>query len=134
MHYYVDADNDSEHMMKILNQVLAGLLVLLGCIHNFVAAPMTYSNLSTQALWFVSAGLALWYAGFINLLRAQSDNGGRLLAWLALVTNATLLAFVASYATVRSNWTAPESLFLVGVVAALTTTSALSLTKSLIRA
>ena len=116
--------------MKILDQVLAGLLVLLGCVHNFVAAPMTYDSLTTQTLWFVSAGLALWYAGFINLLRARLDNGSRLLAWLSLLTNATLLAFVASYATVRGNWTAPESLFLVGVVAVLTITSARSLTKS----
>lgn len=115
--------------MKTLDQVLAALLVLLGCVHNFVAAPMTYSNLTTQALWFVSAGLALWYAGFINFLRARSNNGGRLLPWLSLVTNATLLAFVASYATVRSNWFAPESLFLVGIVAVLTITSALSIAK-----
>jgi len=111
-------------MVKTLDRVLAGLLVIVGCVHIFVAAPMTYSELSTQALWFVSAGLALWYAGFINLLRAQSDSDGRLLAWLSLATNATLLVFVASYATVRSNWTAPQSLFLVGVVAILTITSA----------
>ncbi len=90
--------------------------------------------MSGRSLWFVSAGLALWYVALINLLRAQSDNGGRLLAWLSLVTNATLLAFVASYAIVRNSWTAPESLFLVGVVAALTSTSALSLTKGLVRA
>ena len=120
--------------MKTLDRVLAGLLVLLGCVHNFVAAPLTFSYLSTEALWFVSAGLALWYAGFINFLRVQLNNGGRLLSWLSLVTNTTLLAFVASFATVRGNWSTPEALFLVLVVATLTITSALSLTQGRVHA
>lgn len=116
-------------MIRTLDQFLAWLLILLGCVHNFIAAPMTYSNLSTQALWFVSAGLALWYAGFINLLRARLHNGSPLVAGLSLLTNATLLAFVITYATASGSWTAPESLFLVGVVAVLTLTAARSLIK-----
>ena len=121
-------------MMKILDRILAGLLVLLGCVHIFVAAPMAYDRLSTQALWFVSAGLALWYAGFINLLRWQANNSGRLLVWLAVVTNVSLLVFVATYATVRGNWSAPAALLLVGTVAVLTMTSAFSLIQRRVRA
>ncbi len=116
--------------MRLLDRILGGLLVLLGCVHNFVAAPRTYSSLSTQALWFITAGLALWYAGFINLIRAHPLRPGRLLAALCLLTNLTLLAFVVMFAAVRGNWTAPEALLLIGCVAALTGFSVRSMVHS----
>ncbi len=103
------------------------MLVLLGCIHNFVAAPMTYKTLTTQALWFIAAGLALWYAGFINLVRAQHDRPDPLLSTFCVLTNLSLLSFVVMFASVRGNWAAPEALLLVGTVAALTLISFLSL-------
>jgi hypothetical protein len=118
--------NPGEKMRK-LDLGLAGLLVMLGFVHNFVAAPMSYQSLTTQALWFLSAGLALWYAGFINLLRAEASDGGRLLAWLCVVTNVSLLIFVVAFAAVRGNWTAPEAWLLAGTVALLTGSSVASL-------
>ena len=111
--------------MRVVDRVLGWFLVLLGCVHNFVAAPLAYHQLSTQALWFVSAGLALWYAGFLNLLRAQSVKPGRLLSVFCLVTNVSLLAFVVTYALIRGNWAAPEAIALIGSVAVLTVRSAL---------
>ena len=57
------------------------------------------------------------------------QSGSPLLAGLSFLTNATLLALVVTYATVSGSWAAPESLFLVGIVAVLAVTSALSLTK-----
>ncbi len=112
--------------MRVVDRVLGWFLVLLGCVHNFVAAPLTYHEVSTQALWFVSAGLALWYAGFLNLLRIQSVNPGRLLSVFCLVTNVSLLAFVVTYALVRGSWAAPEAIALVGTVAVLTGRSVVS--------
>lgn len=106
--------------MRIVDQILGWLLVLVGCVHNFVAAPLSYDQLSTQALWFVSAGLALWYAGFINLLRSYSAEPTRLLRALCILTNLSMLAFVLTFVVIRGNWAAPESLALIGVVAALT--------------
>ena len=106
--------------MRIVDRILGWGLVLLGCVHNFVAAPLTYDQLSARALWFVSAGLALWYAGFINLLRSSSVKPSRLLRTFCILTNLSMLAFVVTYAVVRGNWAAPESLALIGVVATLT--------------
>lgn len=106
--------------MRIVDRILGWCLVVLGCVHNFVAAPLTYDQLSAAALWFVSAGLALWYAGFINLLRSFSAEPTRLLRTLGILTNLLMLAFVLTFAGVRGNWAAPESLALIGVVAALT--------------
>lgn len=105
--------------MRIVDRVLGWALVLLGCIHNFVAAPLAYDQLSAAALWFVSAGLALWYAGFINLLRSYSGKPTRLLCVLCILTNMSMLAFLITFAAVRGNWAAPTSLVLIGVVSAL---------------
>ena len=106
--------------MRIVDRILGWCVVLLGCVHNFVAAPLTYDELSAGALWFASAGLALWYAGFINLLRSHSGEPTRLLRTFCILTNLSMLAFVLTYAVVRGNWAAPESLALIGTVAALT--------------
>ena len=112
--------------MRLTDQALGWFLILLGGIHNFVAAPMTYAELSPQALWFVSAGLALWYAGFLNVLRVRSHQPSGLLVAFCLLTNVSLFAFVVTYALSRGTWAAPESVALIGAVAVLTVRSALA--------
>ncbi len=116
--------------MKYLDRVLAIVLIALGCVHNFVAAPMTYPELTAGALWFISAGLSLWYAGFINLLRTRiPGQDDRFLSWLCVLTNVSLLLFVLAYAAVRANWADPQAIALIAVVAVLTATSALQLAR-----
>ncbi len=71
-----------------LDRILAIVLIALGCVHNFVAAPMSYTELTARRLWFVSGDLALWYAGFINLLRTRPLwHEDRFLGWLCVLTN-----------------------------------------------
>ncbi len=115
--------------MRIVDRVLGWFLVVLGCIHNFVAAPLSYNKLSTQALWFVSAGLALWFAGFLNLLRASANEPSKLLLVFCLLTNASLLAFVILFAAIRENWAEPEAIALIASVATLTVMSIVSIRK-----
>ena len=112
--------------MRVVDRILGWSLVLLGCVHNFVAAPLTYDELSSRALWFASAGLALWYAGFINLLRSNSKEPTRLLRTFCVLTNLSMLVFVLTYAAVVGNWAAPESLVLIGIVAGLTAFSVIA--------
>lgn len=106
--------------MKILDQTLAGVLILLGIIHNFIAAPLSFDHFSTDFLWFVTGGLALWYAGFINLLRARGNLCGRLADWLCLLTNLSFLAFAVTFPTVSGTWALPTTWLLVGPVIGLT--------------
>ena len=116
--------------MKYLDRILAIVLVALGCVHNFVAAPMSYAELTPRALWFISAGLSLWYAGFINLLRTRPPGSDdRLLGWLCVLTNVSMLVFVLAYAAVVGNWTNPQALLFIGVVAVLTATSVFQLAR-----
>lgn len=117
--------------MQILDRILAVLLIALGCVHNFIAAPMIYSELTVRALWFISAGLALWYAGFINLLRTRSPGrDDRLLGWLCVLTNLTMLLHALTYATVAAIWTDASAILLVAGVAVLTSTSIAQLVRS----
>ena len=106
--------------MHTVDRILGWFLVVLGCVHNFIAAPWIYDRLSAEALWFLSAGLALWYAGFINLLRSSSARPTPSLRAFCLLTNLSLLALVLTFAAIQGNWSAPESLALIGTVAALT--------------
>jgi len=116
--------------MKHLDRILAIVLIALGCVHNFVAAPMTYSELTADALWFISAGLSLWYAGFINLLRTRTPGqDDRFLGLLCVFTNVSMLLFVLAYAAVQANWADPQAIALIAAVAVLTATSALHLAR-----
>ena len=113
-------------MIRGIDLGLALFLVVLGCAHNFIAAPLAYDHFSIEALWFVSAGMALWYAGFINLLRVAAGRPGRLLAAGCLLTNISLLAFALTYAAVLGSWDTPATIALIAAVAALTIRSATS--------
>jgi hypothetical protein len=117
-------------LMRRLDQISSWFLVALGCVHNFVAAPLIYKTLTPQALWFIAGGLALWYAGFINVLRCRAVRTSRFALLLCACTNWSLLAFAIAYAALRGSWTAPETVTLVAAVATLTTFSTLGLRAS----
>ena len=54
--------------MKFTDYAAAVILSILGCVHNFVAAPLSFDVLDTHALWFITGGIVLWYAAIINFL------------------------------------------------------------------
>lgn len=110
-----------------LDAVAAWGLVVLGCVHNFVAAPMAYPNVSERLFWFIGAGLALWYAGALNLVRrsAPASNSARL---ASLLSNITLLAFVLAFGIHTGAIGRPDGIFLVVLVATATLFSALQRT------
>lgn len=109
---------------RTLDVVAAWGLVLLGCVHNFVAAPNVYPEVSERMFWFVGAGLALWYAGALNLVRRSAPESRT--AWLAsLLTNLTLLAFVVAFGVHTGAVQRPDGIVLVALVATATLFSAL---------
>ena len=112
--------------LRILDAVSAWGLILLGCIHNFVAAPMTYHGLSERMLWFVGAGLALWYAGAINLVRRSAPES-RTAMIASLLTNLTLLAFVMTFGILTGAARHADGIFLILLVATATGFSVMAL-------
>lgn len=106
--------------MKKLDIALGIFLIALGCVHNIIAAPLSYERLTTQALWFVGAGLSLWYAGFLNLLRTFTKPAEPLLLRFCAVTNVSLLAFVITFASARGTKPSLSAIALLVSVSALT--------------
>lgn len=107
-----------------MDAVAAWGLVLLGCLHNFVAAPMAYPEVNERMFWFIGAGLSLWYAGAMNLVR-QANPGSRSACYASVLTNTTLLAYVVAYGVYTGAIGRPEGMVLIGLVALATLFSAL---------
>lgn len=101
--------------LRFLDAISAWGLVLLGSIHNFIAAPMIYRELSERALWFVGAGLALWYAGAINLVRHAAPNS-RTARIASILTNLSLLVFVVTFGLRTGAATRPDGMLLIAIV------------------
>ena len=95
-----------------LDRLSVLLLFVLGCIHNFIAAPALSDTLTTPLLWFVTGGITLWFAAIINMLwlRASSD---RLSAFLAAVANIVLLAFAVAFVVTKQSFSDPQNLALL---------------------
>lgn len=96
-----------------LDRLSAALLFLLGCVHNFVAAPMSFDSFGTPALWFVTGGITLWYAGIINFLWLRSGRDDRAAALYAALSNAVLVLFAISFVYVKQSWGDPQNALLI---------------------
>jgi hypothetical protein len=101
--------------MRWLDAAGAWGLVLFGCLHNFFGAPRLFHNISDSLFWFVSAGLALWYSGAVNLVR-QSERS-RFAVWTAVPVNLTLLAFVTAFGLHSGAIARPDGMLLVAIAA-----------------
>jgi len=110
-------------IFRILDAGAAWGLVLLGCVHNFVAAPLAYPEVNERMFWFIGAGLSLWYAGATNIVR-QANPTSRTARYASVITNTTLLAFVIAYGVYTDAIGRPEGMLLVGLVAVATLFSA----------
>ncbi len=78
--------------MCIIIKIASALIILLGLVHISFAFPL---QMNTGTLWFVGAGMAIIFAGFLNL--AAIDIGGstwaKVLAAIANVINLVLFCF-----------------------------------------
>ena len=88
-------------MLKTAHTIIAYLIVALGSVHlgfTFIA----YSRFSFGALWFIGSGLAIIFAGFLNIVlirNAAMDNAAWLLCLIANATSALLFALALTLFT-----------------------------------
>lgn len=101
--------------MRWLDAAGAWGLILFGSLHNFYGAPTLFDGMSEDLLWFVSAGLALWYAGAANLVRQSVSSP--MATWSCLAVNLTLLAFVTAFGLHGGAIARPDGMLLVGTAA-----------------
>ncbi len=81
--------------MKMIDRLLAWVVLVLGCVHCAVTF-VVHKSLTVEAIWFVSGGLVMIFGALLNLVRiARPDD--RLPAWASAVANLLLLpVFVAA--------------------------------------
>ena len=99
--------------MRYLDRGGAWGLVLIGCLHNFVGAPASFEGISEDLFWFLSAGLALWYAGAANIVRQYAPSRASIYACVAV--NLTLLCFVAASGFHSGEMARPVGILLIAL-------------------
>ncbi len=82
-------------------KICAWLIVALGCAH--VAFTFhDYDEFSLRAMWFAGSGLALVFAGFLNVAHLRSGGRDPVVRALTVLTDAACaLLFVAALSLMR---------------------------------
>lgn len=109
--------------MRRIYLVLALLVVLLGLFHA-VSTFRIFDALSSRAVWFAGAGLAMVLTGILNLLNRAYGAVAPGVRWAAICANFAITAF-AALAGIVGGASAAEFAMIVGLTAATTVVSML---------
>jgi len=87
--------------LKTAYKICAWLIVTLGCAHALFTLH-DYDEFSLRALWFFGSGLALVFAGFLNVAHLRAAGRDPLVRALTVLTNVLCaLLFVAALSLMR---------------------------------
>ena len=87
--------------MRAAYKICAWLIVALGCAHVLFTLH-DYGEFSLDAMWFFGSGLALVFAGFLNVAHIRAGGRDRLVRALTVLTDALCaLLFVAALSLMR---------------------------------
>jgi len=78
-------------MVKLLHKVSVYLLVALGAVHTSLT-PIFNKELSVEAMYFASAGLAMMVIGFLNVAMRQNPDD-RVTGRLCYIANILFAVF-----------------------------------------
>jgi hypothetical protein len=88
-------------MLKTLYQITTGLLIALGIVHVWFTR-YAYDGFSLDALWFIGSGMAIIFAGLLNVVLLRGEGKDRVVWWLVFSTNLILvLGFAVSLMVLR---------------------------------
>ena len=82
-------------MWKLIHKVTTGLIVALGFLHLAVTA-MEYDSFSLDSVWFLGSGLAIVFAGFLNVGVIRNTGDDRMVSVLCLIANLMLAGLFAA--------------------------------------
>jgi len=103
-------------VLKSLYKIATGLFTALGVVH-VAYTPWVYDRFSLDAMWFVGSGMAIIFAGLLNVVLLRGAGKDRVTAWLVFGTNILLvLGFAVALLVLRE----PQvfiGLFLAGIEA-----------------
>lgn len=107
--------------MNLAYKIITYSAILLGIIHQTFA--LGASKFTQNTLWFVGAGFALIFAGFLNLALIKISPKDSFLRALCIIANLTItILFVVALITVMRE---PQVFVGIGIFALLTVFSAL---------
>ena len=86
-------------MFATFDRAVAGGIIGIGLLHILVT-PLVYQQWALPAMWFLSAGLALAYAGALNLLRERYAIVAPGLRYVCLAANLAMAGFCAGMVAV----------------------------------
>jgi hypothetical protein len=82
-------------------KICAWLIVALGCAHLLFTLH-DYDQLTMRAFWFFGSGLAIVFAGFLNVALIRDGGRDQVIKLLCLLTNiACALLFTAALMLMR---------------------------------
>ena len=87
--------------MRAAYKICSWLVVALGCAHLLFTLH-DYDEFSLDAMWFFGSGLALVFAGFLNVAYSRNGVRDKLVRALTVLTNVLCaLLFVAALSLMR---------------------------------
>jgi hypothetical protein len=87
--------------LRTAYKICSWLIVALGCAH-FAFTFLDYEEFSLRAMWFAGSGLALVFAGFLNVALLRSGGRDALVRALTILTDALCaVLFVAALSLMR---------------------------------
>ena len=87
--------------MRAAYKICSWLIVALGCAH-VIFTFRDYDQFSLDAMWFAGAGLALVFAGFLNVAHLRIGGRDALVRALTVLTDAACaLLFAAALSLMR---------------------------------
>ena len=77
-------------MLKTLYRISTYLVILLGLAHILFTIPNYGWRWTLDAVWFMSAGFAIVFAGFLNLALLRGADADKVIRLLCLISNVLL--------------------------------------------
>jgi hypothetical protein len=109
-------------MLRTAYKIIACLIIALGSAH-LIFTGFNFSEFTLEAMWFAGSGLAIIFAGFLNLVLCRGVGRDPLVRVLCVATDLILtLLFVAALRVLRE-----PQVYLGILLFALATASALML-------
>lgn len=113
-------------MTRRIDWALTVVLFGFGCFHNAVAF-VAFDEITEEALFFVGAGLAMWFAVALNVARLRHGAANADLAWLSFVANGLLAAIPVTGVIAIASFSSLLGWSLVGTCGGLFVLSAIDL-------
>ena len=79
-------------MTRTLYKICIGLVVALGLLH---VSFTRFSQFTVGAMWFLGAGLAIVFAGFLNFVLLRDAGRDRVVQMLVIITDTLITAMFA---------------------------------------